>query len=68
MWKQGKRELKNMPVEIEVNNVKVQQVDYKKSQRLLGVHMSPTLEWNKQFEVMKDKMNEAVFKLKMQRF
>ena len=64
MWKQGQREIKNIVVDIEVNDIKVQQVDCKKSERSLGVHMSPALVWDKQFEKMKEKMIEAVFKLK----
>jgi len=64
VWKQGRREIKNVVVEIEVNGIKVQQVDYKQSERSLGVHISPALVWDKQFEKMKEKMIEAVFKLK----
>ena len=54
----------NLVAEIEVNNVKVQQIDCKKSKRLLGICMGPALVWDEQFCVMKEKMIEAMFKLK----
>ena len=64
VWKQEQREMQKMNADVAVNNAKVQQVECRKSERSLGVHMSPALVWNKQFEKMKEKMVEAVHKLK----
>ena len=62
-WKQGKKVIKNMKVEIKVNNEEITQIDSINSERSLGVYMSPSLVWHKQFEIMKNKMREAIFKL-----
>ena len=56
--------IKNSEVNVDVNDMKVQQVKCQESQRSLGAHMSPSLTWDKHFEKMKEKMIEAVFKLK----
>ena len=63
-WKQGRLEIRNVKVNIEVNRITVQQIDCRKSERSLGVHMSPALVWDEQFLKMREKMIEAVFKLK----
>ena len=31
---------------------------------MLGVYMSPSSTWNKQFEIMREKVLEAIYKLK----
>ena len=63
-WKQGKIETQNEIIDLEANEIKVQQIDSKKSERSLGVYVSPALVWDEQFARMKEKMIEAVFKLK----
>jgi len=49
---------------LEVNNEKVKEISCTKSKRILGVYMSPSLIWNRQFEIMKEKMLKAICKLK----
>jgi len=51
-------------VQIEVNGEKVKSVKSKESERTLGVYMSPAIVWITQFEKMKEKMLEAMYKLK----
>ena len=63
-WKQEKIEIQNEIIDLEINEIKVQQIDSKKSERSLGVCISPALVWDEQFARMKEKMIEAVFKLK----
>ena len=55
--------LKNIKIELKVNNKKVVNIDSLNNERSLGVHMSPSLVWNKKFEIMKEKMSEAILKL-----
>ena len=62
--KQENKVIENQSVNIEVNQTKVQCMDCKKSERSLGVYMSPYLVWNKQFKIMKEKMRKEIFKLK----
>ena len=54
----------NKEVELEVNEKKVKIISYKESKWTLGVYMSPSLMWNKQFEIMREKILEAICKLK----
>ena len=54
----------NKKVDIEVNNKSVKGISYDESERTLEVYMSPSLIWDKQFEIMKEKILEAIYKLK----
>ena len=47
-----------------MNGEKVRSVQSKESKRTLGVHMSPLIIWITQFKKMKEKMLEAMYKLK----
>ena len=49
IWKQkqGNKIIVNKKVDIEVNNKKVKGISCDKSERILGVHMSLSLIWNK---------------------
>ena len=51
-------------VDIEVNGEKVKSVKSRESELTLGVYMSPSIIWTSQFEKMKEKMLEAMYKLK----
>ena len=63
-WKQGQKEIKDKNVEIVVNGIKVTSVKSTQSERSLGVYMSPAIVWITQFAKMKEKMMEAMYKLK----
>ena len=36
----------------------------KKSEKTLGVHVSPSIKWERQFEAMVEKMKDAIYKLR----
>jgi len=63
-WRQGNKVITDKKVTLEVNEKKVKSISSKRSERTLGVYMSPSLKWEIQFEKMKEKMIEAIFKLK----
>ena len=63
-WKQGQKTIKNVEKELEINNIKLTQTNVQESVKTLGVHMSPTLSWIKQYEMMKEKMHKAMSKLR----
>ena len=41
----------------------MKQCDNEKSVRTIGIHMSPALNWNRQFQEVKIKMEESIGKL-----
>jgi len=62
-WKQGNKIIEDIKVNISINNVKVNEVSCKKSEKTLGVHLSPSMKWEGQFKAMVSKMKEATYKL-----
>ena len=63
-WKQGNKEIINQKVKIRINNEQVKEVSCEMSEKTLGVYMSPSMKWDKQFQSMVDKMREAIYKLR----
>ena len=51
-------------VDIKVNGEKVKSAKSRESVLTLGVHMSPSIMWTSQFKKIKEKMLEAMCKLK----
>ena len=43
-------------VKLVLNQDEIERIDDDECARTLGAHMSPELNWNKQFEIMKEKM------------
>ena len=62
-WRSGIKHIKDVQIEIEVNGKKLAQEKCKDSEKTLGVMMSPSLSWEKQFCMMVGKMKDAVRKL-----
>ena len=60
-WKQGNKIIQNKDVNLEVNNEPMTKIDSVKSERTLGAYMSLSLQWEKHFEIMKEKLREAIF-------
>ena len=56
--------IEDVKVNIIVNNVKVNEVSCEKSEKTLGVHLSPSMKWEGQFNAMVKKMKEAICKLR----
>ena len=63
-WKQGNKIIEDIKVNININNVNVNEVSCKKSEKTLGVHASPSIKWEGQFNAMVEKMKEAMRKLR----
>ena len=45
---------------IVLNQDEIERIDNNKCVRTLGVYIEPELKWNKQFEITKEKMREAI--------
>ena len=63
-WKQGNKIIEDIKVNISINNIEVKEVLCKKSEKTLGVHVSPLIKWEDQFNVMVEKMKEVIYKLR----
>ena len=61
---QGKKVTIQVPIELFINNEKIEEVNIKKSERSLGVYINPTLKWEKQFEIIKETLQGTLCKLK----
>ena len=48
----------------QLNSVDLKQIDSRKCERTLGAHMGPSMQWVLQFSAMKEKMLDAINKLK----
>ena len=44
-WKQGQKKIEEIAVNVSVNNIKVKEVSCEKSEKTLGVHLSPSMKW-----------------------
>ena len=64
-WKQrnSKLPIYNVDIELKINDIKLNQINCNKVIRTLGVHISPMIIWDYQFEVMADKMKIVMAKL-----
>ena len=63
-WKQGDKKIKNVIVNIRINGESVKVVESSKSEKTLGVYISPSMKWETQFKSMIEKMKEATYKLR----
>ena len=61
---QGNKKMLSKCAKLVLNQHEIKKIDNRKCIRTLGVHMGLELKWNKQFEIMKEKMREAIGKLK----
>ena len=64
-WEQkhGKRIIKDIYTEIKINNTIIKQTSIDEAIRMLGVYLSPSLQWNKQIEILEDKLRKSIAKL-----
>jgi len=62
-WTQGNKRILDKKVTITINNEQVKERPCEESEKTLGVYISPSMKWVKQFQSMMEKMREAVFKL-----
>ena len=56
--------IRDVELEVKIGGVEIKQQLIKHPSKTLGVHMSLLLLWDKQFEVMIEKMEVIVYKLK----
>ena len=61
--KNGVKEIEQITAELEVHGEQIKQLDIIDSTRTLGVHVTPTLSWITQFEVMRKKLSTSITKL-----
>lgn len=61
-WKQENKIIEDIKVNININNVKVNEVSCKKSEKTLGVRISSSIKWEGQFNAIVEKMKEAICK------
>ena len=45
-----------------INGIKIKMINVKHSVKTLGVHVSPSLSWNDEFEYVKEKMKSSIKK------
>ena len=64
-WRQGQKVIKQRNIKLDMKSQQLEQNDVNDSIRSLGVHIGPSLEWDTQFKVMKEKMLEAVTKIEL---
>ena len=63
-WRQGQKRIQNVNDKLLINEKSVKQTSVNESVKSLGLFVNPTLKWIHQFEMMKDKMCEAMSKLR----
>ena len=59
----GERIIEQIEVEIQIHQRNVEQISISESTRTLGVHVTPALKWNTQFEVLRSKVVNAMGKV-----
>ena len=64
-WRQGQKVIKQRNIKLDMKSQQLEQNDVNDSIRSLGVHIGPSLEWDAQFKVMKEKLLESVAKIKL---
>ena len=64
-WKyvQGHQIIERVDTKIFVHGQEIKQLEINESTRTLGVHLSPSLCWKGQFEVMRKKLHESITKI-----
>ena len=63
-WKQGQKRIANVETDLTMQNKQIKKENVKESVLTLGVHMNPMMSWDKQFEMMKEKLHRAISKLR----
>ena len=63
-WSKGNKKIMSKSAKLVLNQDAIERIDNNEFVRTLGVYMGPQLKWNKQFEIMKEKMRESIGKLK----
>ena len=63
-WKQGQKRIVNVESDLTIQNKQIKKENVKESVLTLGVHMNPMMSWDKQFEMMKEKLHRAISKLR----
>ena len=59
-WKQKKQKIKNEPMNIKLKNELIKQTQVNESFKTLGVYVNPSLNWNDEFECVKNKMKVTI--------
>ena len=62
-WRNSKLSIHNKDIKLIINDIKLNQINCNQAIRKLGVHISPTIIWDYQFEVIADKMKIVTAKL-----
>ena len=57
------KEIEELSDTLVVHEEQIQPIETHKITRKLGVQMTPTLNWKRQFEIMKNKLNLSISKL-----
>ena len=60
---EGNRIIEQIEAEISIHEKKIEQIKITDSTRTLGVHVTPSLQWKTQFEVLRNKVVEAMGKV-----
>ena len=64
-WKQGKKQTKNVEVELLMNNKQLAQMCTNQDTKSLGVQMGPSLQWIAQYNMLEEKLQKAMWKVKI---
>ena len=59
-YENGRQYIQQKEVRLEVHNVEIKPIKVEEATRTLGVHISPAISWNSQFEVMRKKLDKSV--------
>jgi len=62
-WRQGRKEIQHIKANITIDNQTIQQMQITDEIKTLGIYISPTLQWSRQFNYIKDKMIDAINKI-----
>ena len=63
VYQNGIKKIEQLNAELVVYGKQILQIEVNNSIRILGVYMTPTLNWKSQFEIMRKKINNSITKL-----
>ena len=63
-WSQGKKKIKNVDANIQLNNQPMQQLNAMEEEKTLGVFVSPSMRWLSQCAAIEEKLKIAMWRLR----
>jgi len=63
-WQQGQKKIEQLQASMQIDQQIIEQLSNKESIKTLGVQISPTIQWEQQFKMMIEKLQEITAKMK----